>query len=73
MPPRSRSRPPGVNRNIDESFVTLDPSVSEPAAVSSSNSAASLNHGHGIDAGLAEIFEEFRVAAEEEPGTNRGL
>ena len=60
----------GVNRNIDESFVKLDPSVSEPAVISSSGGAAALNHGHGIDAGLAEIFEEFRAAAEEEPGTN---
>ena len=58
-----------VNGNFDESFVTLEPSVSEPAVVSSSGSAATLNHGHGIDAGLAEIFEEFRAAAEEEPGS----
>ena len=56
-----------VNR-IDDSLVTLEPSVSEPTVVSTSGSAASLNHGHGIDAGLAEIFEEFRAAAEEEPG-----
>ena len=58
-----------INGKFDDSFVTLEPSVSEPAVVSSSGSAATLNHGHGIDAGLAEIFEEFRAAAEEEPGS----
>ena len=33
-------------------------------------SASAAQSGRGIDAGLAEIFEEFREAAEEEPVSN---
>lgn len=44
--------------------------VSEPQVGSSSSRGLSSNHSGGIDAGLAEIFEEFRAAAEEEPVTS---
>jgi len=66
-PPEAQTA--GVNLNVEEAFVTLEPSVSESQVGSSSGSAISSNHGGGIDPGLAEIFEEFRAAAEEEPGT----
>ncbi|MGH9908771.1 MAG: tetratricopeptide repeat protein [Pyrinomonadaceae bacterium] len=43
-----------------------------PIEAGSSTAQPSLpkGDGQGIDAGLAEIFEEFKMAAEEEPSTN---
>ncbi len=40
------------------------------AAIEGTGSTPKPGDGLGIDAGLAEIFEEFRVAAEDEPATN---
>jgi tetratricopeptide (TPR) repeat protein len=48
----------GVAPNGDIDFAIIEETESD---------AAILSEGPGIDAGLAEIFEEFRVAAEDEP------
>ncbi len=50
-----------------ESAFTLGDEVSESAPVTSTGSDGAA--AAGIDSGLAEIFEEFRVAAEEEQTT----
>jgi tetratricopeptide (TPR) repeat protein len=42
----------------------------EPAPVQAQSTSSAAQSGKGIDAGLAEIFEEFREAAEEEPVSN---
>ena len=47
-------------------FSFVPENVDRPAAIGSSPAAK----GPAIDAGLAEIFEEFRVSAEEENGAN---
>ncbi|MEP6920455.1 MAG: tetratricopeptide repeat protein [bacterium] len=60
----------GIGNNVDVAFAGVadvgtnnEQVVSQPAATQPAGS------GKGIDAGLAAIFEEFRVAAEEEPTT----
>src|SRR5688572_2452582 len=42
----------------------------KPATVQVESTSGAAQSGKGIDAGLAEIFEEFREAAEEEPVSN---
>ncbi len=56
----------------DVSEVQPEPAGAEVtfAVGSDTKAIASGAGGAGIDAGLAEIFEEFRVAAEEEPSSN---
>jgi tetratricopeptide (TPR) repeat protein len=55
---------------IVEAQAPPPPAPPPPAPVSQPAASASAQ-GSGLDAGLAEIFEEFRVAAEDEqPGTN---
>lgn len=54
----------GLSVDVDLAFGATD--RAEPASTSS----ASASGVKGIDAGLAEIFEEFREAAEEEPISN---
>jgi tetratricopeptide (TPR) repeat protein len=57
--------------NNDAAFGTLGEMEAAPAQVLSESGLASSAGTKGIDAGLAEIFEEFREAAEEEPSTNQ--
>ncbi|HKZ00629.1 MAG TPA: hypothetical protein VJ180_00220, partial [Pyrinomonadaceae bacterium] len=55
-----------IATEIESSFdVVLEPAAGVPAA-KEPRVPASKPAGPGIDAGLAEIFEEFRLAAEEE-------
>jgi tetratricopeptide (TPR) repeat protein len=48
--------------DADMTFATIE---EQPTSSSSANTSPSPAHG-GVDSGLAEIFEEFRIAAEEE-------
>jgi tetratricopeptide (TPR) repeat protein len=58
----------GVVPKGDIDFAIIEETGSEAQELSGgSSSAPILSKGRGIDAGLAEIFEEFRVAAEDEP------
>jgi tetratricopeptide (TPR) repeat protein len=50
----------------DYSFASLADDGKEPAPTPTTVAPPSKDVGHGIDAGLAELFEEFRVAEEEE-------
>lgn len=56
--------------DIDITFGGIRKMEAETAEVLSGSDLASSDGTKGIDAGLAEIFEEFREAAEEEPISN---
>jgi tetratricopeptide (TPR) repeat protein len=56
--------------DIDITFGELGGKEAETAKVVAGSNLASSAGIKGIDAGLAEIFEEFREAAEEEPFSN---
>ncbi len=59
-----------VATDVDITFGGLGEKKAETAEVVSGAGSASSAGAKGIDAGLAEIFEEFREAAEEEPLSN---
>ncbi|MBA2527346.1 MAG: tetratricopeptide repeat protein [Pyrinomonadaceae bacterium] len=63
-------QPAEVATDIDITFGGLREMEAETAEVLSDSDLASSAGKKGIDAGLAEIFEEFREAAEEEPISN---
>ncbi|MEP6637386.1 MAG: tetratricopeptide repeat protein [Acidobacteriota bacterium] len=59
-----------IDVNADMSFAGLGEANSNTQqVVPPPNGSQPVGTGKGIDAGLAAIFEEFRVAAEEEPTT----
>jgi tetratricopeptide (TPR) repeat protein len=63
------TEPPAQTVDVDLDFggmATIEPQAPQVFAASGAVSSATS----GIDAGLAEIFEEFREAAEEEPLAN---
>ena len=61
---------PAEATDVDITFGGMGETEAETAEVLSGPDLASSAGTKGIDAGLAEIFEEFREAAEEEPLSN---
>lgn len=59
-----------VYSNSDMAFITIAESESETQEKRSSSETAVAPKGKVMDAGLAEIFEEFRLATEDEPIRN---
>jgi tetratricopeptide (TPR) repeat protein len=60
----------GVDLAVEEETVSLDADMTFASVAGDDASVSDLSKpaGKGIDAGLAELFEEFRVAEEEDTG-----